>query len=131
MISKESKVTDVTIEELRKKMLGKKLWVVMSRRVVPVEQVQKHTRDHLLYQIKLEKDGIMYGAGPAVAPGASEPSFGLIVIRAKDEADARRIADADPMHKEGVRAYELYQWTVNEGSIRLTVNFSDQTFKLD
>jgi uncharacterized protein len=124
-------VNDVTVEELRKTMLGKKLWVVLTRRVAPIEEMQKHIKAHLLHQIKLEKDGIMYGAGPAVAPGASEASFGLIIIRAKDEAEARRIADADPMHKEGVRKYELYQWTMNEGRINVTVNFSDQTFKFD
>jgi uncharacterized protein YciI len=124
-------VNDPSVDELRKKMLGKKLWVVMTRRVVPPEEVAKHTKAHLLYQIKLEKDGIMYGAGPAVAPGASEASFGLIVIRAKDEADARRIADADPMHKEGARKYELYQWTMNEGRLNITIDFSDQTYRLD
>jgi uncharacterized protein YciI len=124
-------VSDLSIDELRKKMLGKKLWVIMTKRVVPLEEVQKHTKAHLLHQIKLEKDGIMYGAGPAVAPGASEASFGLIVIRAKDEAEARRIADADPMHKEGVRTYELYQWTMNEGRLNISIDFSDQTYRLD
>jgi uncharacterized protein YciI len=124
-------VSDVSIDDLRKKMLGKKLWVIMTKRVVPLEEVQKHTKAHLLHQIKLEKDGIMYGAGPAVVPGASEASFGLIVIRAKDEAEARRIADSDPMHKEGVRKYELYQWTMNEGRLNITIDFSDQTYRLD
>lgn len=124
-------MSDLSIDELRKKMLGKKLWVIMTKRVVPLEEVQKHTKAHLLHQIKLEKDGIMYGAGPAVVPGASEASFGLIVIRAKDEAEARRIADSDPMHKEGVRKYELYQWTMNEGRLNITIDFSDQTYRLD
>ena len=124
-------MSDLSIDELRKKMLGKKLWVIMTKRVVPLEEVQKHTKAHLLHQIKLEKDGIMYGAGPAVVPGASEASFGLIVIRAKDEAEARRIADSDPMHKEGVRKYELYQWTMNEGCLNITIDFSDQTYRLD
>ena len=124
-------MSDLSIDELRKKMLGKKLWVIMTKRVVPLEEVQKHTKAHLLHQIKLEKDGIMYGAGPAVVPGASEASFGLIVIRAKDEAEARRIADADPMHKEGVRTYELYQWTMNEGRLNISIDFSDQTYRLD
>jgi len=124
-------VSDLSIDELRKKMLGKKLWVIMTKPVVPLEEVQKHTKAHLLHQIKLEKDGIMYGAGPAVVPGASEASFGLIVIRAKDEAEARRIADSDPMHKEGVRKYELYQWTMNEGRLNITIDFSDQTYRLD
>lgn len=124
-------MSDVSIDDLRKKMLGKKLWVIMTKRVVSLEEVQKHTKAHLLHQIKLEKDGIMYGAGPAVAPGASEASFGLIVIRAKDEAEARRIADSDPMHKEGVRKYELYQWTMNEGRLNISIDFSDQTYRLD
>ena len=124
-------MSDVSIDDLRKKMLGKKLWVIMTKRVVPLEEVQKHTKAHLLHQIKLEKDGIMYGAGPAVAPGASEASFGLIIIRAKDEAEARRIADSDPMHKEGVRKYELYQWTMNEGRLNISIDFSDRTYRLD
>ena len=124
-------MSDVSIDDLRKKMLGKKLWVIMTKRVVPLEEVQKHTKAHLLHQIKLEKDGIMYGAGPAVAPGASEASFGLIVIRAKDEAEARRIADSDPMHREGVRKYELYQWTMNEGRLNISIDFSDRTYRLD
>ena len=124
-------MSDLSVDELRKTMLGKKLWVIMTRRVAPVEQMQKHIRAHLLHQIKLEKDGIMYGAGPAVVPGAAEASFGLIIIRAKDEAEARRIADSDPMHVEGVRTYELYQWTMNEGRLNITIDFSDRTYRLD
>jgi uncharacterized protein len=73
----------------------------------------------------------MYGAGPASVPGAAEASFGLIIIRAKDEAEARRIADSDPMHSEGVRQYELYQWSMNEGRLSITLDFSDQTYRLD
>jgi len=64
-----------------------------------------------------------------VAPGESKPAFGLIIIRAKDAAEARRIADADPMHSSGVRRYELYAWSLNEGRISVTLDFSDQTFQ--
>ena len=117
-------------EELSARMLKKKLWVVMSRVVKP-DGVAKHRRAHLEYQIKLERDGIMYGAGPATKPGESSPAFGLIVIRAKDEAEARRIADNDPMHSTGTRQYELYSWSLNEGRISVTLNFSDQSFKFD
>ena len=61
-------------------------------------------------------------------PGETTASFGLIIIRAKDETDARRIADTDPMHASGVRKYDLYAWSLNEGRIEVTLNFSDQTF---
>lgn len=124
-------MSDQTVDELRKKMLRKQLWVIMTRRVVPDEQMQRHIKAHLEHQIRLEKQGIMWGAGPATAPGGAEPAFGLIIIRAKDEAEARRIADSDPMHSEGVRKYELYRWSMNEGRLNITVDFSDQTYRLD
>ena len=124
-------IKNLSLDELRGRMLRKQLWVVMSRAVAPPEELGKHVRAHLEYQIKLERDGIMYGAGPATRPGETQPSFGLIVIRAKDEAAARSIADADPMHSSGARKYELYAWSLNEGRINVTLNFSDQTFKFD
>jgi uncharacterized protein YciI len=124
-------MSDPGIDDLRKKMLRKQLWVIMTRRTAPLEQMQRHIKAHLEHQIRLEKQGIMYGAGPASVPGAAEASFGLIIIRAKDEAEARRIADSDPMHAEGVRQYELYQWSMNEGRLSITLDFSDQTYRLD
>jgi uncharacterized protein YciI len=103
----------------------------MTKPVKPREEVLRHLEAHLEHQIRLEKQGIMYGAGPATAPGAQQASFGLIIIRAADEAEARRIADSDPMHSSGVRQYELYAWSLNEGRINVTLDFSDQTFRFE
>ena len=122
---------ELSPEELHARMLKKPLWIVMSKAVKPPDEVRKHLQAHLKHQIRLEKEGIMYGAGPATAPGESRPAFGLIVIRAVDEAEARRIADADPMHASGARRYELYSWSLNEGRISVTLDFSDQTFRFD
>jgi hypothetical protein len=58
--------------------------------------VRRHLKAHLEHQIALEKAGIMYGAGPATRPGETAASFGLIILRAKDETDGRRIADLTP-----------------------------------
>ena len=122
---------DVTAEELMGRMLRKQLWVVITKAVKPAEEVRKHLKAHLDYQIKIEKEGIMYGAGPANPPGDPKPAFGLIIIRAQDEDEARRVADADPMHSSGVRTYELYTWSLNEGRISVTLDFSDQTFQFN
>jgi uncharacterized protein YciI len=121
----------LTTDELRARMLRKELFVVITKPVKPPEEVRKHFRAHLEHQIKLEKAGILYGAGPATKPGEQAAAFGLIIIRAKDEAEARRIADSDPMHSSGARAYELYSWSLNEGAVSVTLNFSDQTFRYD
>ena len=119
---------NLSVEELHARMLKKQLWIVMTKAVVPLEEVRRYLKAHLEHQIALEKAGIMYGAGPATKPGETTASFGLIIIRAKDETDARRIADSDPMHASGVRKYDLYAWSLNEGRIEVTLNFSDQTF---
>jgi uncharacterized protein YciI len=121
---------NLSVEELHARMLKKQLWVIMTKAVAPPEEVKRHLKAHLEHQIALEKAGIMYGAGPATKPGGTAAAFGLIIIRAKDETDARRIADSDPMHASGVRKYELYAWSLNEGHINVTLNFSDQTFSL-
>ena len=122
---------DLSVEQLHARMLKKPLWVVMTKAVVPPAEVARHLKAHLEHQIRLEKAGIMYGAGPATKPGETAASFGLIIIRAKDEAEARRIADADPMHSSGARTYELYAWSLNEGRINVKLNFSDQTFAFE
>jgi uncharacterized protein YciI len=123
--------TDREIETLHQRMLRKQLWVIMSKRVAPPEEMRKHFKAHLEHQISLEKQGIMYGAGPVTAPGESEPAFGLIIIRADSADEARRIADRDPMHAAGMRAYTLYQWSMNEGRLSITLDFSDRTYRLD
>jgi uncharacterized protein YciI len=118
----------LSAEQLHDRMLKKQLWVIITKAVAPPEKVRGHLKAHLEHQIALEKAGIMYGAGPATRPSETVPAFGLIIIRAKDEAEARRIADSDPMHASRVREYELYAWSLNEGRINVTLNFSDQTF---
>lgn len=122
---------DAEIQAMRHHFLAKKLWVIMTKRCVPVEEMERHIKAHLKHQISLEKQGIMYGAGPCRPPGESEAAFGLIIIRAPDEKEARKIADSDPMHVAGVRTYELFQWTMNEGQLRIALNFSDQTYRFE
>jgi uncharacterized protein YciI len=122
---------DRDIESLHQRMLRKQLWVIITKRVAPQEEMRKHLKAHLEHQISLEKQGIMYGAGPATAPGASEPAFGLIIIRASNAGEARQIADRDPMHAAGVRTHELYEWSMNEGRLSITLDFSDRTYRLD
>lgn len=114
------------------KLLRKHFWVIETRAVdkgkflqTPPELMQAH----LAHQVDLEKSGIMFAAGPAFTEG--EETFGIIVIRAANRAEATKIADADPLHTAGVRTYSLREWTVNEGQVNLKINFSDGTYKLE
>jgi len=118
------------VAALRDKMLRKRLWVVITKAVAKPEELSKMLEAHLQHQIRLEKEGIMFGAGPLSNPDGSPTGTGMIIIRAESEAEARRIADQDPFHSSGLRTYTLQQWSLNEGRLTITVDFSDQTYRL-
>lgn len=115
---------------LHDKMLGKKLWVVITTAVAPPEQLSQHLEAHLQHQIRLEKSGIMFGAGPLSNADGTPSGTGMIIIRAETADDARRIADQDPFHSTGLRTYTLQQWTMNEGRLTITLDYSDQSYQL-
>ncbi len=105
-------------------LLGLRLWVVET---MPADdEIRAATmEDHIRYQLMLEREGVMFAAGPIFGAEASRPDGnGLVIIRAANVEEARAIADADPMHARGGRTYRLRQWVVNEGSISIRVPFS-------
>ena len=55
---------------------------------------------------------------------------GLTILRAPSAEAARKIAEADPFVVNGLRSFELREWTVMEGSLGIKVNLSDQSIEL-
>lgn len=115
---------------LLQKMLRKKLYVVLSKPLVPPEQLQPVLAAHLDYMIGLEKRGVIFASGPLADPERPPQGEGLTIVRAANAAEARAIAEADPFCKNGLRTFELKEWTVMEGMLGLRVHFSDQTIDL-
>lgn len=115
-----------TPETLYASMLRRSLWVVTTR---PARGpgMQDVLPAHLDYQVRLEREGMLFGAGPIFEDGGTVPTGGMIVLRAEDEAEARRLADADPFHAAGLRQYTLHRWLLNEGAMTVTVRYSDQS----
>ena len=113
-------------------MLAKDVYVIVTRQVDPTTPIAREMMQaHLARQVELEKAGIMFAAGPMFADGAQTPEAGMIVVRAASFAEADAIAAADPLHKAGLRAYTLRRWRINEGSYTVTVNYSDQTMRIE
>jgi hypothetical protein len=80
--------------------------------------------------IGLEKRGLVFASGP-LADGEGPPTGqGLTVLRAKDADEARALAEADPFFINGLRSFELKEWTVMEGTLGVRVNLSDQTVEV-
>ena len=118
------------VAELTRKMLRKKLYVVLSKPAVAPDKLQPFLSAHLEYMIGLEKRGLVFASGP-LADGEGPPTGqGLTVLRVKDAGEARALAEADPFFINGVRSFEIKEWTVMEGTLGLRVNLSDQTIEV-
>jgi uncharacterized protein len=118
------------VAELMRKMLRKKLYVLISKPVVPPENLKPFLLAHLEYMIGLENRGLVFASGP-LADGEGPPSgHGLTVLRAASAKEARALAEADPFFVNGLRTFELKEWTVMEGTLSLRVNLSDQSVEV-
>lgn len=109
------------------KMLQKDLYVIFTRPVAPKEEIMKLLPAHLERQVELEKQGILFAAGPMEPQDSEKPRTGMIIIRAASFEEAHEIAMADPFHAAGLREFDLWNWSMNEGSISVTINYSDQS----
>jgi uncharacterized protein len=118
------------IAEITGKMLRRKLYVVLSTATASAEQVQASLPAHLDYMIDLEKKGLVFASGPFSDSQGNPRGNGMTILRSKDADEARKIAEADPFVANGLRTFEIREWTVMEGSFGVTVNFSDQSVEV-
>jgi len=122
--------TQDRIAALTQKMLRKKLFVVLTKPKAGPEKIAEVLPLHLEYMIGLERQGLLFASGPLTEEGAEPRGDGLTILRAKNAAEARRLAEADPFSTHGLRTFEVREWTVMEGSLGLKVNLSDQSIEV-
>lgn len=121
---------DERIAELTSKMWRRKFYAIVSRPSPTPEKLKALLPAHLEYMIALEKRGVVFASGP-LADGEGPPDgAGLTILRAANAAEARQLAEADPFVANGLRTFDLKEWTIMEGSLGLRVNLSDQTIEV-
>lgn len=121
---------DERIAELTQKMLRRKFYAVLSQPSPAPGKLKALLPAHLEYMIGLERRGLLFASGP-LSDGAGPPSgAGLTILRVASAQEARAVADADPFVVNGLRTYELKEWTIMEGTLGLHVNLSDQSIEI-
>ena len=109
-------------------LAAREYFIVFTEPLAERDAIQSHLAIHLDYQRDLERRGIIVAAGPlSDETGQEWTGKGMIIYRARDMAEARAIADADPMHRDGKRKYKIIPWLMNEGSFTLKVSLAAQT----
>ena len=129
MTDPQMKVEDIL--QASKGMLQKQLYVVLTSPTNGLGPVMENIESHLKYQVELEEKGIMFGAGPFWTDDEKQwEGEGMVIIRASSLAEAKKIAEADPMHASGARSFRVRPWLLNEGTVTLKVRYSDGSREL-
>ena len=101
---------------------GMRLYVISSKPTNGLGPILQNLEEHLAYQSKLERDGTMFAAGPLASEDLTAwLGEGLFMYRADSIDEARKIAEADPMHSSGARTFTVREWMVNEGTYSIQV----------
>ena len=127
----DPKITAQDVLNASKGMLQKQLYVVFTTPTNGLGPVMENLDEHLKFQISLEERGIMFGAGPFWTDNEKDwLGEGMVIIRANNLAEAKKIAAEDPMHASGARSFEVRPWLLNEGVVTLKVRYSDGSREL-
>ena len=124
-------LTPKQVNELHDKMLHKRLYVIFSEPTEKTGDRRKVFPKHIAYQLEIERKGILFAAGPFINYKGKPQGPGMIVIRAKSMAEAKRVAEADPFHKLGFRKFRIQAWEINEGGFNINVKFSSGTYIME
>ena len=120
------------IEECRNRgYLAKQLYAVLTTPTNGIGPVMENLATHLEYQEYLEREGIMFAAGPHWTDDEQDwEGEGLVIYRAASIEEAREIAAKDPMHTSGARTFRVRPWLVNEGKLTIELGMATGRFKL-
>jgi uncharacterized protein YciI len=132
MPAKSVPAAEIIALSRQKGFLAKQLYVVFTTPANGLGPVLENIEAHLAYQKSLEERGIMFAAGPNwTSDEKSWEGDGMVVIRASSLAEAKTLAEKDPMHSCGARTFTVRPWLVNEGTITIKLNYAAGRFEME
>ena len=89
------KVTKQDILNASSEMLNKDLYVIFTKPENGMKAVMENLEEHLKFQVSLEKNGVMFGAGPFWEDNEIDwNGEGMVIIRANSLDHAKQIKTA-------------------------------------
>ena len=88
--------------------------------------IMENLEDHLKFQVSLEKQGIMFGAGPFWEDNEIDwNGEGMVIIRANSIDHTKEISqtNSDPMHKLAQEALQSRPWLLD---IEISLDYSTE-----
>ena len=124
-------VPAAAVLEASRGMLQQQLYAIFTTPVDGLGPVFATIEAHLAFQVQIEREGILYAAGPLWTDDEqSWEGEGMVIVRAESRTAAIAIAERDPMHQRGARRYTVRPWLINEGTLTLRLDNSTQKFSI-
>jgi uncharacterized protein YciI len=86
---------------------------------LPAPEMIQRFVEHLDWLEAQERAGVLVLSGTLDQELGIGP--GMAIIRASSREEAEAIAETEPFHRYGIRQNTVRSWTVNEGSLTVTV----------
>ena len=131
MASEAKPQSSATAEELMAKMLKKRLYAVIWKSFGKPDLIRQNLAKHLQFMIGLEKRGALFASGPFAPGNGAQIGEGMTILRAVSLDEAKVFANSDPFVIAGARSYEIREWTLMEGRIGISLDFSDNSYRID
>lgn len=85
----------------------------------PTEAMMQRFVDHIHWLEAREADGTLFLSGPVDQEHGIGP--GLAILNVASRTEAEQLAADEPFARAGLRTNTVRSWTINEGSITLTL----------
>ena len=119
------------IQQLTSKMLNKRLYAVIWKSYGKPDLIKANLAKHLQFMIGLEQRGALFASGPFAPGNGAQIGDGMTILRAVTLDEAKVFANSDPFVIAGARSYEIREWTLMEGRIGISLDFSDNSYRID
>ena len=117
------------LDRIRGEMI-KKEFFIMHRRSAAPERKKSVVLEHFRWIVELEKQGRILMTGGIFLEDGTQTE-GLTIFRADTWQEAEELAASDPVVQCGADTFYIERFRLGGGRISLTVDFSDQSFRLD
>lgn len=125
---------DPETEAYRKSLPRHQFYLIFTERCLEGEAAedahQKNLKDHYAWLADMDHRGLLFGAGPLRESTGAWDGSGMFIIRASSREEAQRLAETEPMHKQGVRKFRIVPWQLNEGGFSIRVSHASGRFTL-
>lgn len=87
--------------------------------------------EHHDWLVEMERQGILFAAGPTRDPEEWIKGSGLLILRAPNREEATKYAEQEPYTKYGQRIQEIIPWQRNEGTVSINIRMADGELQID